>query len=140
MPRAIDKDLVLAPQHIKKETLSIHQLLPSIRPDDLVNALTYSGAKDGACCGDPQRATSQTQCARTPQPVNLMRSNRSLILALEQITESANAILEVLSTIDLTTVAVTLATCDGDLPRAVMALNNLHLRRGKQTLEPIQTC
>ena len=67
-----------------------------------------------------------------------MRSNRSLILALEQIIESANAILEVLSTIDLTTVAVTLQTCEGDLPKAVMALHNLHLRRGKQIPERIE--
>jgi len=45
MPRAIDKDLVLALQHIRKKTLLIHLQLPSIRPDDLVNALTYSGGK-----------------------------------------------------------------------------------------------
>ena len=42
MPRPVDKGLVLALQHIKTEALRIHQQRPTIRVDDMINALTFS--------------------------------------------------------------------------------------------------
>jgi hypothetical protein len=45
VPRPVDRDLARALYHIKKEALSIHQQLPTIRIDDMVNALDFAGGK-----------------------------------------------------------------------------------------------
>jgi hypothetical protein len=42
MPRPVDKDLVLALQHIKTEAVRIHQRRPTIRVDDVINALCFA--------------------------------------------------------------------------------------------------
>jgi hypothetical protein len=42
MPRPVDRDLVLALQHIKVEAGRIHQRRPTLRVDDVINALTFS--------------------------------------------------------------------------------------------------
>ena len=54
-----------------------------------------------------------------------MRSTQHLIPALEQITESANDILDSLPTVDVVTIAVILQACDGNLERAAQIMVNL---------------
>jgi hypothetical protein len=45
VPRPVDRELVLALQHIKVEAARIHQQRPTIRVDEMINALCWCEGK-----------------------------------------------------------------------------------------------